>query len=197
MEPKTPHPNPHPQVRDRAARRSLDQSSIAYAAPYARRVGLLGLAVVLCFSAVGPALFPGKGAAGPVAGSSVARAASVCRLDGSGVRVIELKRSKVPAVVAHIEESWREGFPARVFRVHRAGSEQRRDRATDAYEARYPQPVGDGRDLDEQPAAVLRRSWRAHVRPVPEKQNRSAGGSLGAGLRGCAEGTRVRWRFVP
>jgi hypothetical protein len=110
------------------------------------------------------------------------------------VAVIEMPRSKYPNIVDHIEDSWAKGYP-RVLRVNRKGAEQRRDKLLDWYEDRYPQPKGDGLDLDEEPAAALRRSWRASVRPIAQRENRGAGGKLGAELRGVPDGACVRYDF--
>jgi hypothetical protein len=110
------------------------------------------------------------------------------------VAIVEMPRSKYPRIVDHIEDSWEKGYP-RVLRVNRKGAEERRERLLDWYEDRHPQPKGDGLDLDEEPAAVLRRSWRASVRPIPQSENRSAGGTLGAELRGVRDGTCVRYDF--
>jgi hypothetical protein len=110
------------------------------------------------------------------------------------VAVIEMPRSKYPRIVDHIEDSWAKGYP-RVLRVNRKGAEQRRDKLLDWYEDRHPQPKGDDLDLDEEPAAVLRRSWRASVRPIPQRENRGAGGKLGAELRGVPNGACVKYDF--
>lgn len=194
---ETPHPNPDPQVRDRAGRRSLTSSSIHGSRPWARWFVLLGLVLCVGVSPVVVGCLGGVGSAGRAAGARSALGGAVCPLDGRGVRVVELSRGRVPLVVAHIERSWREGFPGRVYRVRRVGAGARRDRLLAWWERAHPQRVGDGLDLDEEPAAVLRGSWRAHVEPLDAHQNRSAGATLGRGISGCVEGTRVRWRFVP
>jgi hypothetical protein len=110
------------------------------------------------------------------------------------VAMIEMPRAKYPRIVDHIEDSWAKGYPV-VLRVHRAGSVQRRTRLLGWYEARHPQPKGDGLDLDESPAASLRSSWRADVKPIGSHENRSAGNKLGRELRGLRDGTCVRYDF--
>lgn len=110
------------------------------------------------------------------------------------VAIIEMPRSKYPRIVDHIEDSWAKGYP-RVLRVNRKGAEQRRDTVLDRYQDRHPQPKGDGLDLDEAPAAVLRPSWRASVRPIPQRENRSAGQRLGVELRGVPNGSCVKYDF--
>jgi hypothetical protein len=119
--------------------------------------------------------------------------AAVKGCDGR-VAVIELPRSEFPRIVDHIEDSWAACYP-RVLRVNREGSERRRDRLLSRWEARHPQPKGDGLDLDEEPAAVLRRSWMASVRPIAQRENRRAGQRLGAELRGVPNGACVRYDF--
>lgn len=110
--------------------------------------------------------------------------------------IVRFSRGRYPNIVDHIEDSWRMGYP-RVLRIYRPGKDERREKLLDRYQARHPQPKGDGLDLDEAPAAVLRRhAYRADVRPVPQGENRSAGGSLGAQLRGYGNGTCVRYRFT-
>lgn len=131
-------------------------------------------------------------AAAPVRAVSVAavRAPASCR---GAVAVVELPRSRYPHIVAHIEDSWAR-YP-RVLRVNRSGAAGRRARLLGWWEARHPQPTGDHMDLDEEPAAVLRSSWRASVRPVEEGENRGAGAKLGAELRGVRDGACVRYDF--
>lgn len=122
--------------------------------------------------------------------SSVAVAASC----PGRIAIVELPRAKYPHIVAHIEDSWDAGYP-RTLRVNRPGADGRRSRLLGWWEARHPQPTGDGKDLDEEPAAVLRRSWKASVRPIAAHENRSAGATLGAQLRGVPNGACVRYDF--
>jgi hypothetical protein len=139
-----------------------------------------------------------------IAAALVAWGASLA--DGSGtaqtrepgckdpVATIDMPRAKYPAIVDHIEDSWKAGYPV-VLRVHRASASERRARLLAWWQARHPQPTGDHLDLDEEPAAALRSSWRADVRPIDEHENRSAGSKLGAELRGLRDGTCVRYDF--
>jgi hypothetical protein len=111
------------------------------------------------------------------------------------VEHVVLSRSKYPHIVDHVEDSWALGYP-RVLRVHRAGATERRARLLGWWQRKHPQPKGDGLDLDEAPAAMLRVSWRADVRPIAAAENRSAGASLGGQLRGVPDGTCVDYRFT-
>jgi hypothetical protein len=110
------------------------------------------------------------------------------------VATIDMPRDRYPAIVDHVEDSWRAGYPV-VLRVNREGAKERRDRLLGWWEHRHPQPKGDALDLDEAPAAALRSSWRADVRPIDEHENRAAGAKLGAELRGLRDGTCVRYAF--
>lgn len=110
------------------------------------------------------------------------------------VVTIDMPRARYPAIVRHIEDSWAAGYP-RVLRVNRAGASQRRDHLLTWWQRSHPQPKGDGLDLDEAPAAALRSSWRADVRPIDEHENRGAGAKLGAEMRGLRDGTCVRYSF--
>lgn len=111
------------------------------------------------------------------------------------VAKVYLPELRYPGIVAHIRYSWAHGYP-KTLRIHREGAKQRRDRLLGWWGRRHPQPKGDGMDLDEAPAAVLRDSWRADVRPIPAHENRSAGASLGAQIAGVPNGTCVRYRFA-
>lgn len=113
---------------------------------------------------------------------------------GGRVVVVSLPESRYPGIVEHIRYSWSRGYP-KVLRIHREGASGRRDRLLGWWERRHPQPRGDGLDLDEEPATVLRDSWRADVRPIPAHENRSAGASLGAQIAGYPDGTCVRYAF--
>lgn len=110
------------------------------------------------------------------------------------VAVIDMPRARYPHIVRHIEDSWKAGYPV-VLRVHRAGASERRARLLATWQRTHPQPKGDHLDLDEAPAAALRLSWRADVRPIGEHENRGAGAKLGAELRGLRDGTCVRYDF--
>ena len=109
-----------------------------------------------------------------------------CKRPEKPIRVT-FSRSKYPNIVAHIKESWREGFP-RVLRINRDGTDDRRDALLEGV------PTRRGYDRDEAPAAVLRSTVRASVRYVPSSENRSAGSSLGSQLAPYCDGTRVRYR---
>jgi hypothetical protein len=110
------------------------------------------------------------------------------------VATVNMPRARFLDIVQHIEDSWKAGYPV-VLRVHRAGASERRARLLSWWQIRHPQPTGDHLDLDEEPAAALRSSWRADVRPIDEHENRSAGSKLGAELRGLRDGTCVRYDF--
>jgi hypothetical protein len=108
---------------------------------------------------------------------------------------VYLPRSKYPNIDAHIEASWKAGYP-HTLRVHREGAAQRRAHLLAWWTARHPQPKNDGLDLDEEPAAMLRSSWKADVRPIGAHENRASGASLGSQLRGVPDGTCVRYSFA-
>jgi hypothetical protein len=110
------------------------------------------------------------------------------------VATVSLPASKYPRITQHIRDSWAAGYP-RTLRIHRGGAKQRRDRLLSWWQRSHPQPRGDGLDLDEAPAAVLRAGWRADVRPIPERENRSAGASLGAQIARYPDGTCVKYAF--
>ena len=104
--------------------------------------------------------------------------------------VVELSKSKYPNIVAHIRESWREGYP-KVLKINREGADERRDALL------ADVPTKDGYDRDEAPAAVLRDEVDASVKYIPSSENRSAGSSLGSQIAPYCDGTKVRYRFVP
>jgi hypothetical protein len=106
-----------------------------------------------------------------------------------------LPRDRYPGIDAHIVASWAAGYP-RTLRINRSGAAGRRARLLGWWQERHPQRKGDGLDLDEAPAAALRSSWRADVRPIPAHENRSAGSSLGAQIAGYPDGTCVRYSFT-
>lgn len=108
--------------------------------------------------------------------------------------VIDMPRDRYPHIVDHIEDSWKAGYPV-VLRVHRKGASERRAKLLATWQRTHPQPKGDGLDLDEEPAAALRSSWRADVRPIAAHENRGAGAKLGAEMRGLREGQCVRYDF--
>lgn len=104
--------------------------------------------------------------------------------------VVNLPRSKYPNIDAHIEASWRKGYP-KVLTIHRANADERRHKLLNGI------PTRPGFDRDEAPAVVLRATWRADVAYVESRQNESAGASLGAQLRGWCSGQRVVYGFGP
>lgn len=129
----------------------------------------------------------------PLFGSGVLVGDS-CERPEKAVRVY-LSKAKYPRIIAHIKESWREGYP-HVLKVHRKNADKRRDKLLGWYQARHPQPKGDGLDLDEAPAVVLRSTWRASVKPVPQSENRSAGAVLGNAIDEVCSGTKVLYVFT-
>jgi hypothetical protein len=147
--------------------------------------------VVLAFAslacvALGYTLLPAE--------TRTALAEGPCTTPGHAIRV-HLSKSEYPHITAHIRHSWRLGYP-HVLRIHRAGADERRAKLLERWQRVHPQPKGDGLDLDEAPAAMLRDRVRADVRPIPAHENRSAGASLGAQLRGYCDGTRVLYIFT-
>lgn len=111
------------------------------------------------------------------------------------VAVVDVSQGKYPAIVQHIRSTQAHGA-SKTLRVNREGASERRERLLSWWEARHPQPKGDGLDLDEQPPAMARATWKADVRPVPQDQNRSQGASMGGQLRGVPDGGCFRWRFT-
>lgn len=111
------------------------------------------------------------------------------------VAVVNVSQGKYPSIADHIRSAQAHGQP-RVMVVNRAGADERRERLLSWWEARHPQPKGDGLDLDEQSPAMARATWRADVRPVPEGENRSQGASMGQQLRDVPNGGCFRWRFT-
>lgn len=79
----------------------------------------------------------------------------------------------------------RRGWP-RILTIHRAGADQRRDRALAGI------PTRAGLDRDEWPMAFARRGWRTDVAYVPSGQNRGAGARIGIKPRRYCDGTRFR-----
>jgi hypothetical protein len=168
----------------------------------ARWVGVVCLAgVVVAGSGVVGAGLPGGGSAGASVG---------CRSRDAAL-VLSVSRSRWPRVAGHLARAQgpvgRDGLAERapgspaggfsaVGRIDRAGAGARRARLLGWFEGRWPQPVGDGLDLDEEPPAVLRVGWRGSVLPVDARENRSEGGWLGGRLAGWCEGQRVRLRVV-
>jgi hypothetical protein len=98
---------------------------------------------------------------------------------------VAISRTRYPAVLAHIRQAVREGWP-RVLRINRPGADARRERALAGI------PTRPGMDRDEWPMAFARKTWRAHVAYVPSDQNRGAGASIGLKLRRYCNGVRFK-----
>lgn len=103
---------------------------------------------------------------------------------------VTISESKYPNIVAHIRESWRNGYP-RILTINREGADERRDQLL------ADVPTKPGYDRDEAPAAVLRDEVDASVKYIPSAENRSAGASLGTQIAPYCDGTKVRYRFIP
>jgi len=82
-----------------------------------------------------------------------------CVTVGRVVRVA-ISRTRYPAVLRHMRQAVRAGWP-RVLRINRPGADERRDRALAGI------PTRPGMDRDEWPMAMARSSWPAHVAYVP------------------------------
>jgi hypothetical protein len=147
---------------------------------------VMACALVLCF-AFTVACLP------PSARQAVAGEGEGC--ERRTVRIY-LSQAKYPNVISHIKESWREGYP-HVLRINREGTDRRRERLLSRWEREHPQPKGDGLDLDERPAAALRSTVRASVRPIPASENRSEGSRMGQAMSGVCDGQRVMYVFGP
>jgi len=104
--------------------------------------------------------------------------------------VVRFSESEYPNIVAHIRESWREGYP-KVLTINREGADERRDQLL------ADVPTKPGYDRDEAPAAVLRDQVEASVKYIPSSENRSAGSSLGRQIAPYCDGVKVRYRFTP
>jgi hypothetical protein len=111
------------------------------------------------------------------------------------VQYLTFSRSQYPHIVAHIELSWRHGYPKNL-KINRKGAQSRRSRLLYRWQKDHPQPVGDHKDLDEAPAAALRDEVAADVEPIDEHENRSAGNHLRQEISDLCDGQRVRYRFI-
>jgi hypothetical protein len=98
---------------------------------------------------------------------------------------VGISRTKYPAVLRHIRQAVRAGWP-RVLTINRAGADERRDRALRDI------PTKERYDRDEWPMAFARKTWRTHVAYVSSGQNRGAGASIGLKLRRYCDGVRFR-----
>lgn len=115
-----------------------------------------------------------------------------------GVVTIYFSARKYPNIRKHALDAIRKGWPS-VLVVNRRGADDRRDRLLG------PIPTKRGYDRDEYPPAVGRgkgrglqkgsnpTGWRADVRYVRSKENRSHGSSMGGKLRKFCNGTRFRY----
>lgn len=102
-----------------------------------------------------------------------------------GVVSIGLSKTKYPKTLQHMEEAIAKGWP-RIMILNREGAGARRERLLANI------PTKPGFDRDEFPAAVGRKSWKAHVKYVPSSDNRGAGSSMGIKLRQYCDGTRFQ-----
>ena len=158
---------------------------------------VVALAMAGLVTPAGPA--PSSGFRGSEASAATADAAA-CRLRPRGVVTLVFSRSKYPRIRAHAIAAIRKGWPS-VLVVNRTGASARRTRLLRNI------PTKRGYDRDEYPPAVGRGSgyglqsgsgptgWRADVKYVPSKENRSHGSSLGGKLRKYCNGTKFRYAF--
>lgn len=109
------------------------------------------------------------------------------------VATVTFSSGRYPNIKRHTEAAIRSGQP-RVLVLNRLGAAERREELLDH---QPEQPVGDHLDQDEYAPALGRRSWKAHVALVPERENRSHGASLGGQLRKYPNGTCFRYRWAP
>lgn len=102
-------------------------------------------------------------------------------------RVVEigLSGTRYPAVRAHWERAIAAGRP-RVLTIHRADAARRRARLLRGV------ATAPGKDRDEYPPAMARRTVDADVALVASAQNRGAGAVQGAKLRRWCSGQRFR-----
>jgi hypothetical protein len=152
-------------------------------------VRIVGLLVVACLIfGVGSVL--GAGAdlfhkSKDVGGQLQAVGSSSCEKPDNVVD-IGFSKTKYPHIRKHVLRSIREGWPS-VYVLNRKGASERRDRLLEGV------PTKPGFDRDEEPPAVGRKTWRAHVALVPSSENRSHGSSLGIKLRRFCDGTRFKF----
>ena len=117
-----------------------------------------------------------------------------------GVQSLVWPVAKYPRIRAHALAAIRKGWPS-VLVLNRKGASSRRNRLLAGI------PTKRGYDRDEYPPAVGRgvgvhlqsgsgpRGWKADVRYVPSRENRSHGSSMGAKLRKFCDGTKFRYVF--
>lgn len=116
-----------------------------------------------------------------------------------GTQIVSFSKTKYPHIRAHYLAAVKAGWP-RFLIVNRPGADARRERLLEGV------PTKDGYDRDEYPPAVARgrgfhirgenpRGWKASVRYLKSRENRSHGSSLGGQLRPFCNGTMFRYRF--
>ena len=89
---------------------------------------------------------------------------------------VTLNKRRDPAVLAHMREAIRAGFP-RVLKLNRRSAATRREKLLGRL-------LGPNRvDRGEWPMAFARRTVNAHVSYIPAEQNRGAGARIGNLLR--------------
>lgn len=155
------------------------------------------VAVLLTFAAVLAFAAPSVG--GAQIQSPAANQAKSCTRP-SGVQNLVWSSSKYPRIRAHALDAIRKGWPS-VLVLNRTGASGRRTRLLAGI------PTRRGYDRDEYPPAVGRgvgfhlqsgsgpTGWRADVRYVPSRENRSHGSSMGGKLRKFCNGTKFRYVF--
>jgi hypothetical protein len=152
-------------------------------------VRIVGLLVVACLIfGVGSVL--GAGAdlfhkSKDVGGQLQAAGSSSCEKPDNVVD-IGFSKTKYPHIRKHVLRSIREGWPS-VYVLNRKGASERRDRLLEGV------PTKPGFDRDEQPAAMLRKTWHAHVALVPSSENRSQGAVMATKLKRYCDGTKIKF----
>jgi len=118
----------------------------------------------------------------------------------SGVQNLVWPRNKYPRIRDHALAAIRKGWPS-VLVLNRTGASARRQRLLQGIRTKR------GYDRDEYPPAVGRgigyhlqsgsgpQGWKADVRYVPSRENRSHGSSMGGKLRKFCNGTKFRYVF--
>lgn len=111
------------------------------------------------------------------------------------VQYLTFSRSKYPHIVAHIEESWMNGYP-KILKINRRGADRRRDKLLNTAAGLRKWPRRSNEDRDEAPAASLRDTVKADVKYVDDHENQSAGVHLRNQMAPWCDKTRVRYRFI-
>ena len=100
---------------------------------------------------------------------------------------VYIDHNKYPDSAGHVRDAQADGHPSEIT-VDRGDAADSRRRA-----AISGTPTVPGQDRDEYPPAVSKEGGSgASVRPVPFGDNRGAGASMGAQIRGLPNGTRIR-----